>query len=96
MGNVKPDTRKREHKPFDRARYVDEAAEAGRPITLWIDDREPLVIRDEASYQKLWELVDALETDEALREALEQVERGETVLLEELDRRMRKKHGISG
>jgi predicted transcriptional regulator len=65
-------------------------------VTLRVDDRPPLVIKDARAYQLLWELVDRIETIEAVREGLEQVEEGRALPLEELDRRLRKKHGIRG
>ena len=78
------------------AQYVDRMEQEGRPVTLRIDDRPPLVIKDARAYQLLWELVDRIETIEAVREGLQQVEQGRTLPLEELDRRLRKKHGIRG
>ena len=78
------------------AQYVDRMEREGRPITLRVDDRPPLTIEGERSYQMLWELIDRIETIEAVREGLRQVEQGRTVPLEELDRRLRKKHGIPG
>ncbi len=89
---------KRETPPADRtpttAQYIDEMAGAGRPITLRIDDRPPLVVEDERVYRLLWELVDRAETIEAVRDGLEQVRQGRTRPLEEVDRHLRKKHGI--
>ena len=76
--------------------YVVRMERDGRPVTLRIDDRPPLVIRDRQAYQLLWELADRIETIEAVREGLEHVEEGRTLPLEELDRRLRKKHGIRG
>jgi hypothetical protein len=76
------------------AQYVDQMAGEGRPITLCIDDRPPLTIKDERAYQMLWELIDRIETIEAVREGLVQMEQGRGLPLEELDRRLRKKHGI--
>jgi hypothetical protein len=78
------------------AHYVDRMAREGRPITLRVDDRPPLVIEGERAYQMLWELIDRIETIEAVREGLQQVEQGRTLPLEELDRRLRKKHGLRG
>ena len=78
------------------AQYVDRMEREGRPITLRVDDRPPLTIADERAYQMLWELIDRIETIEAVREGLQQVEQGRTLSLEELDRRLRKKHGIPG
>jgi hypothetical protein len=78
------------------AQYVDRMEHAGQPVTLRIDDRPPLLIKDARAYKLLWELVDRIETIEAVREGLEQVEESRTLPLEELDRRLRKKHGIRG
>jgi hypothetical protein len=78
------------------AQYVDRMARAGQPVTLRIDDRPPLMINDARAYQLLGELVDRIETIEAVREGLEQVEQRRTLPLEELDRRLTKKHGIRG
>jgi PHD/YefM family antitoxin component YafN of YafNO toxin-antitoxin module len=78
------------------AQYVDRMEREGRPITLRIEDRPPLVIADKRAYQMLWELIDRIETIEAVREGLRQVEEGRTLPIEELDRRLRKKHGIRG
>jgi hypothetical protein len=76
------------------AQYVDRMAAEGRPITLCIDDRPPLTIKAERAYPMLWELIDRIETIEAVREGLVQMEQGRGLPLEELDRRLRKKHGI--
>jgi PHD/YefM family antitoxin component YafN of YafNO toxin-antitoxin module len=78
------------------AQYIDRMEREGRPITLHVDDRPPLVIADERAYQMLWELIDRIETIEGVREGLRQVEQGRTMPLDELDRRLRKKHGIRG
>lgn len=78
------------------AHYVDRLEREGQPVTLRVDDRPPLVIKDARAYQLLWELVDRIETIEAVREGLQQVEQGRTLPLEELDRQLRKKHGIRG
>jgi hypothetical protein len=78
------------------AQYVDRMQREGRPITLRVDDRPPLTIEDERACQMLWELIDRIETIEAVREGLRQVEQGRTLPLEELDRRLRKKHGMQG
>ena len=76
------------------AQYVDRMEREGRPITLAIDNRPPRVIEDERAYQMLWELVDRIETIEAVREGLKEVEEGRTLPLAEVDRRLRRKHGI--
>ena len=52
------------------AQYVDRMEREGRPITLRVDDRAALTITDERAYQMLWELIDRIETIEAVREGL--------------------------
>jgi hypothetical protein len=76
------------------AQYLDRMEREGRPVTLRIDDRPPLVIKDARAYQLLWELVDRVETIEAVREGLEQMERGEGRPAEEFFDEMRRKYPV--
>ena len=57
------------------AQYLDRMAREGRPVTLRIDDRPPLLIEDARAHRLLWELVDRLETIAAVGEGLAQMER---------------------
>ena len=66
----------------------------GRPLTVRIDDRPPLVIKGARAYQLLWELVDRIETIEAVREGLQQMERGEGRPAAEFFDEMRRKHRL--
>ena len=59
-----------------------------------IDDRPVLKIEDERAYQMLWELVDRIETFEAVREGLGQMERGEGRPAEDVFEDMRKRHRL--
>ena len=76
------------------AQYVDRMEREGRPITLRVDDRPPLLIKDERAYQMLWELIDQVETIEAVREGLAQAERGQTRPLDEVFEDIRKRHRL--
>ena len=76
------------------AQYVDRMERDGRPITLRIDDRPPLVIERPPAYRMLGELVDRIETIEAVLEGLAQMERGEGRPAGELFEEMRRKYGI--
>jgi hypothetical protein len=76
------------------ARYVDRMQREGRPITLRIDDKPPLVIKDERAFKLLWELVDRLETIEGVRQGLKQMERGEGRPAAEFFDEMRRKRGL--
>ena len=96
MLKVKPNQPKAGEPAASTARYVDEANLAGRSLTLRIDDCPPLEIADPRARRLLWQLVEHIETVEAVQEGLEQVRQGRTIPLEELDRDLRKKHGIPG
>jgi hypothetical protein len=96
MLKVKKDRPAEARRDPTKAQYIDRMERGGRPITLRIDDRPLLVLEDPRAYQMLWELVDRIETIAAVRECLEQAEEGRTMPLEELDQRLRRKHGIPG
>jgi hypothetical protein len=74
------------------AHYVDRMQREGRPITLSVDERPPLVVKDERAYQLLWELVDRIETIEAVRESSAQMESGEGRPAEDVFEDVRKKY----
>jgi len=76
------------------AQDVDRMEREGRPIILRIDDRPPLVIEDARARQMLWELVDRIETIAAVREGLEQMERGEGRPAEEVFEDIRNKYRL--
>jgi hypothetical protein len=73
--------------------YVDRVAAEGQPITLRIDDRAPLVVKDERTLRMLVELIDRIETIEAVEVALEQSSRGEGRPAEQFFAEMREKYG---
>jgi hypothetical protein len=68
--------------------------ETGQPAVLTIDGQVELVVQDATSYQMLLELVDRLDTIEAIREGIESVERGEGRPAEEVFEEIRRKYNI--
>lgn len=50
--------------------------ETGEPIVLTVNGKAELVVRDVASYQKLLEIVERLETIEGIRAGLEEMYAG--------------------
>jgi len=94
MLKVKPNRTKSAEPAMSTARHVDEANAAGRPVTLRIDDRPPLTVDDPRARRLLWQLVEHIETLDAVREALEQAERGEGVPFDEGMERLRRKYDI--
>ena len=57
--------------------------ESGEPEVLTVDGRPVFIIQDIASYERLLDRLDRLETIEAVREGLEQMKRGEGKPLDE-------------
>jgi hypothetical protein len=96
MLKVKPNRSQTREQAKSVARHVDEANVAGRPIELRVDGFPALTVADPRARRLLWQLVEHIETLEAVREGLEEVRLGKTMPLAELDRQLRKKHGIPG
>jgi prevent-host-death family protein len=51
--------------------------ETGAPVVLTINGKAELVVQDAASYQRLFELAERLETIQAVKESLSSADRGE-------------------
>jgi hypothetical protein len=81
--------------PSSRAvRSLLELSESDQPISLTINGKITLPVRDQASLEKLLDLVEWLDTVELLRERLDDVSGGEVCSLEEVRARLQEKHGI--
>jgi PHD/YefM family antitoxin component YafN of YafNO toxin-antitoxin module len=72
-------------------RLLQQLREAGEPIVLTVNGKLELVVEDDTSYQKLLELVDRIETVEALRESLKDEAEGRVVSLDEVRERAQRK-----
>ncbi len=57
--------------------YLRQLKETGEPVVLTINGKAELVVQDAASYQKLLELAERLETIEAVKDSLASIGRGE-------------------
>lgn len=75
-------------------RHLERLKKTGRPEVLTINGRAELVVQDAASYQALVDLVERCATLEAIRRALESVERGEDRPAEEVLEEIRQKYRI--
>jgi prevent-host-death family protein len=60
------------------AQYVARMKKTGRPVVLTINGKAELIVQDAASYQRLLDLVDRVESLEFLRQSLEDVDAGRT------------------
>ena len=74
--------------------HLERLGESGRPELLTVNGRARVVVLDADAYQRLFELADRMETIRTVRDALDSMDRGEGISLEDLDREMRAKHGL--
>jgi hypothetical protein len=75
-------------------KLVRKLQETGQPAVLTINGEVKLVIQDATSYQMLLELVDRLDTIEAIREGMKEIDEGKGLSLAEAMDQVRKKYGI--
>ncbi len=65
------------------------------PLVLTVNGRAELIVQDAGSYQALLDRLERAETVAAIRQGMEQLERGEGISLKRAERTLRKKHGFS-
>jgi prevent-host-death family protein len=75
--------------------YAKRMSRSGRPMVLTVNGKPGFVVQDASSYQELLDKLEDLRDLEALRDAIEQGERGECVPMEEVFERLREKHGFA-
>jgi prevent-host-death family protein len=57
--------------------FLRQLKETGNPVVLTINGKAELVVQDAASYQRLFDLAERLETIQAVNESLASADRGE-------------------
>lgn len=75
--------------------FLKQLKRSGKPVVLTINGKAELVVQDAASYQRLLEITERLETIEALRPAIDEMKRGEGEPLENLEKAMSTDEWIS-
>ena len=75
--------------------YVGRLKENKTPLVLTVNGRAELVVQDAESYQLILERLERAEALAAIARGMEQFERGEGILLDEAENKLRKKHGFS-
>jgi len=75
--------------------YMGRLKEKRTPLVLTVNGRAELIVQDADSYQELLDRLERAETVAAVRQGMEQFERGEGIPLQKAERRLRKKHGFS-
>ena len=74
--------------------YVGRLKEKKTPLVLTINGRAEIVVQDAESYQVLLDRLERAETLAAIRRGVEQMGGGEGIPLDEVEKRLRKKHGF--
>lgn len=74
---------------------VGQLKEKKAPMVLTVNGRAEVVVQDAASYQELLDRLERAETVAAIRQGMEQIERGEGIPLKQAERHLRKRHGFS-
>lgn len=75
--------------------YVGRIKAKKTPLVLTINGRAEIVVQDAGSYQGLLDRLERAEAVSAIRQGIEQFERGEGIRLDRAERRLRRKHGFS-
>jgi PHD/YefM family antitoxin component YafN of YafNO toxin-antitoxin module len=75
--------------------YVGRLKEKKTPLVLTVNGRAELIVQDAHSYQTLLDRLERAETVAAIRQGMEQFERGEGIPLKQAERQLRKRHGFS-
>jgi PHD/YefM family antitoxin component YafN of YafNO toxin-antitoxin module len=75
--------------------YVGQLKEKKNPLVLTVNGRAELIVQDAGSYQALLDRLERAETVAAIRQGIEQLERGAGISLTQAERKLRKKHGFS-
>ncbi len=75
--------------------YVDLLKTKQTPFVLTVKGRAELVVQNAESYQALLDRLERAEAVAAIRQGMEQFERGEGISLEQAEERLRIKHGFS-
>ena len=75
--------------------YVGRLKHRKTPLVLTVNGRAEIIVQSAHSYQALLDRLERAETVAAIRQGMEQFERGEGIPLKEAERRLRKSHGFS-
>jgi len=64
-------------------------------MVLTVNGRAELIVQNAGSYQALLDRLERAETVAAIRQGMDEFERGEGMSLKQAERRLRKQHGFS-
>jgi PHD/YefM family antitoxin component YafN of YafNO toxin-antitoxin module len=76
--------------------FLEQLRSTRRALLLTVNGKAEVAVMGAETFQAVLESLDQLETLRGIRRGLDEVSRGEGMVLEEFDRVMRDKHGLSG
>jgi prevent-host-death family protein len=74
--------------------FLQQMRDTGHPVVLTINGKAEIVVQDAASYQKLLDNLDELQTLAGIKGGLTDVQAGRVTSAENFENEFRKKHGI--
>jgi prevent-host-death family protein len=74
--------------------FLQQMRDTGHPVVLTINGKAEMVVQDAASYQKLLDCLDELESIGGIKRGLADVEAGRTTAVAKFEKEFRKKHSI--
>ena len=78
----------------DTVRFLEQLRETGEPVVLTINGKAELVVQDAASYQRLLELAERIETVETIRQGMQELDEGKGISLDEFREHIRRRHNL--
>jgi PHD/YefM family antitoxin component YafN of YafNO toxin-antitoxin module len=78
----------------DTPAFLDRLRQTGQPVVLTINGKAELVVQDAASYQKMLNQLERNETIKQVQEALDEINSGKGLSLDEFKQQVREKHGL--
>lgn len=74
--------------------FLEQMRGSGHPLILTINGKAEIVVQDAASYQKLLDYIDELETLKGIKRGMSDVKAGRLTSLKRFEREFRRKHAI--
>ena len=77
------------------SRYLKRMRKSGTPVVLTVNGKAEIVVQDASAYQAMLDRIERAETVQALRQGIEEFQRGEGMRARKALNGLRRKHGIS-
>ena len=75
-------------------KFMKQLKKSHRPVILTVKGKAEAVVQDAESYQRLLDIAAKADVYEAIRQGLDDIDRGRTIPASEVFESLRKKHGI--